>query len=279
MTNLHALPVLLRFYQSLGVDTLLDDFPRNHYAPVESVKNILKSSSAPPLISEKMPPSQLHSVSDTQSGALPDTLIGLRAFIENSTGCDLIKLATHTVFASGDAKAQVMFVGEAPGVDEDKEGLPFVGQSGQLLDAILASIGLNRRNIYITNIVPWRPPGNRPPTASEIAYCLPFIRQHIKLVAPKILVLLGGVATKTLLQRNDGILKLRGTLFAYDPGQECQEIETSHIESALVDEAKILALPTFHPAYIMRSPSQKRLVWKDMLILKKCLENLSQGEN
>ncbi|MDP5370306.1 MAG: uracil-DNA glycosylase, partial [Pseudomonadota bacterium] len=181
-----------------------------------------------------------------------ETLEQLRYAMENATGCDLIKAATHTVFADGNPAADVMLIGEAPGADEDRLGQPFVGQSGQLLDTILATIGIDRSSIYISNIIPWRPPGNRPPTVAEVAYCLPFIQRHIELVQPKILILLGGVAVKTLLNRGDGILKLRGQILEY----------------TTKSGATIAAMPTLHPSYIMRSPSQKALVWKDMLTLK-----------
>ena len=172
--------------------------------------------------------------------------------MEHATGCDLIKAATHTVFADGNPNANIMLIGEAPGADEDRLGQPFVGQSGQLLDTILATIGVDRGSIYISNIIPWRPPGNRPPTAAEAAYCLPFIQRHIELVSPKILILLGGVAVKALLNRGDGILKLRGQILEY----------------TTKSGSTIAAMPTLHPSYIMRSPSQKALVWKDMLTLK-----------
>jgi len=186
-----------------------------------------------------------------------ETLDQLRYAMEHATGCDLIKAATHTVFSGGNPDADVMLIGEAPGADEDRLGEPFVGQSGQLLDVILATIGLDRTSIYIGNIIPWRPPGNRPPTAAEIVYCLPFIKRHIELVSPKILILLGGVAVKTLLNRNDGILKLRGEILEYTTN----------------GGSTIAAMPTLHPSYIMRSASQKALVWKDMLTLKAWLAN------
>jgi DNA polymerase len=156
-----------------------------------------------------------------------------------------------------------MFIGEAPGMDEDLAGLPFVGQSGQLLDAILSSINLTREQIYIANIIPWRPPGNRPPTATELTYCLPYIERHIALIKPKVIVLLGGVATKALLRRNDGILKLRNNTYHYEAGVGSTDAPTG-----------IVAMPTFHPAYIMRSPSQKAHVWRDMLNLKAMLDGM-----
>jgi DNA polymerase len=140
-----------------------------------------------------------------------------------------------------------MFVGEAPGREEDIEGLPFVGRSGKLLDLMLAAIGLNRGNAYIANVIPWRPPGNRTPTPQETQICLPFIRRQIELINPDVLVTLGNPSTQTLLSTRDGIMKTRGRWFDYDTGTR-----------------KIRALPTFHPAYLLRSPSYKRLAWQDL---------------
>ncbi len=152
-----------------------------------------------------------------------------------------------------------MLIGEAPGADEDRLGKPFVGLSGQLLDRILAAVGLHEDTVYISNIVNWRPPGNRQPTSDEIALCLPFILRHIELVAPKVIVLLGGTAVKALLNTADGIIRMRGKWLS------------SPLLSDTLD-AKILA--TFHPAYLLRSPGQKRLVWLDFLRLKKHLETV-----
>ncbi len=284
----HYLP-LLDWYSAMGADTLLSDVPRNYYQTSDQplsliVQNAMhnqpqhrplppKSLSQKPIEPSPSPLKQQESKQQTrasvkttlQKNDLGDahparacqTLMELRQAMETATGCDLIKAATTTVFSGGNSKADIMFIGEAPGAEEDRTGEPFVGQSGQLLDAILATIGLDRTMIYIANIIPWRPPGNRPPTTSEIAYCLPFIERHIALVRPKIIILLGGVATKTLLRRDDGILKLRGELLPYTP---------LHKDDAA--DAPILAMPTFHPSYIMRSPSQKSCMWKDMLTLK-----------
>jgi len=163
--------------------------------------------------------------------------------------CDLKHSAMNTVFSDGNPESKIMLVGEAPGADEDKQGLPFVGQSGQLLDKALKTIKLDRTNVYISNIIPWRPPGNRPPTNYEISICLPFIKKHIEIIQPEILVLVGGVSAKALLDTNEGILKLRG---------EWQEYRTESGKA-------IKTIATYHPAYLMRSPSQKALVWQDML--------------
>jgi uracil-DNA glycosylase len=158
------------------------------------------------------------------------------------------------VFADGNPEARVMFVGEAPGADEDRQGLPFVGVSGQLLDRMLASIGLDRATgFYITNIVFWRPPGNRTPTTNEIAVCLPFLERHIELVAPKVLVCLGGPSAKTLLGRAEGITRLRGQWHSYASPRMAAPID---------------AMAVFHPAYLLRSPAHKREAWRDLLEIR-----------
>ena len=178
----------------------------------------------------------------------------LRALLAGFAGCTLAATATQLVFADGNPQARVMFVGEAPGRDEDIAGLPFVGRSGKLLDLMLAAIGLDRTTAYIANVVPWRPPGNRTPTPQETAICLPFIRRQIELANPDILVCLGQPATQTLLATREGITKTRGRWFKYDTGSR-----------------EIRALATYHPAFLLRSPLQKRFAWRDFLTLKKAL--------
>jgi DNA polymerase len=178
----------------------------------------------------------------------------LRAILHRFEGCALRTTATQLVFADGNPQAHVMFVGEAPGRDEDLAGLPFVGRSGKLLDRMMASIGLDRKSAYIANIVPWRPPGNRTPTPQESAICLPFIRRQIELADPDVLVCLGGPSAQTLLNVKDGILKTRGRWFRYQTGSR-----------------EIRALATLHPAYLLRQPLQKRLAWRDFLAVKKAL--------
>jgi uracil-DNA glycosylase family 4 len=182
------------------------------------------------------------------------TLDELRSILDGFTGCTLRATATRLVFADGNPQAHVMFVGEAPGRDEDIEGLPFVGRSGKLLDRMMAAIGLTRANSYIANIVPWRPPGNRTPTPQESAICLPFTLRQIELVDPDVLVCLGGPSAQTLLGSRDGILKTRGRWFAFQTGSR-----------------EIRATATLHPAYLLRQPLQKRLAWRDFLAIKKAL--------
>jgi uracil-DNA glycosylase family 4 len=182
------------------------------------------------------------------------TLDELRSMLDGFTGCTLRATATRLVFADGNPQARVMFVGEAPGRDEDIEGLPFVGRSGKLLDRMMAAVGLTRANAYIANIVPWRPPGNRTPTPQESATCLPFTLRQIELVDPDVLVCLGGPSAQTLLGSRDGILKTRGRWFAFQTGSR-----------------EIRATATLHPAYLLRQPLQKRLAWRDFLAIKKAL--------
>lgn len=193
-------------------------------------------------------------------------LPALREALAAFDGCSLKTTATNLVFGTGQTPADVMLIGEAPGRDEDREGVPFVGVSGQLLDVMLGHVNLSREeNVYITNILPWRPPGNRPPTDAEIAACLPFLARHIALVAPRILIFLGGTAAKTLLGRSEGITRLRGQWYDYT---------APALESAGL--APIPAMATLHPAYLLRQPAQKRAAWKDLLSVRQRLDTLTK---
>jgi uracil-DNA glycosylase len=178
----------------------------------------------------------------------------LRTILNQFDGCTLKATATQLVFADGNPQARLMFVGEAPGRDEDIEGLPFVGRSGKLLDRMMAAIEIDRSAAYIANIVPWRPPGNRTPTPQESQICLPFILRQIELANPDILVCLGGPSAQTLLGIKDGIRKARGRWHVFHTGTR-----------------EIRALATFHPAYLLRSPLEKRLAWRDFLAIKNAL--------
>ena len=175
-------------------------------------------------------------------------------------GCPLKRTATNLVFADGNPEARIMLIGEAPGADEDRLGRPFVGVSGQLLDRMLGCIGLDRRSAYITNVIFWRPPGNRQPTPAEIATCLPFVERHIELAMPEILVLVGGASAKTLLARNDGITKLRGRWFSYESAGMSRPVP---------------AMPTYHPAFLLRQPAQKREAWRDWLAIGERLATIN----
>ncbi len=190
--------------------------------------------------------------------AAPD-LAALRQALAEFDGCALKKTATNLVFADGNPAASVMLIGEAPGADEDRQGKPFVGVSGQLLDRMMAAVGLDRTTFYITNVCFWRPPGNRKPTEAELAAQLPFVTRHIELVQPKVLVLVGGSSAQGLLGRNDGITRLRGRWFEYQAPQLAAPIPT---------------LPIFHPAYLLRQPGLKREAWRDLLQLKARLDEI-----
>ncbi len=189
------------------------------------------------------------------------TLAELRAALAGFTGCALRDTATQLVFADGAEQARLMLVGEAPGAEEDRSGRPFAGPAGQLLDKMLGSIGLDRTALRIVNVVPWRPPGNREPAGSEIAVCLPFLYRHIALVRPDVLVLLGGVAAKAMLppeQGKLGIRRLRG---------QWRRLEIPGLERA------VACLPTYHPAYLLRTASAKREAWHDLIALRQHLES------
>ncbi len=195
----------------------------------------------------------------TQAAALAAacrTLAELRAAIAGFEGCALRDTATNLVFSDGNPAARIMLVGEAPGAEEDRAGLPFVGASGQLLDRMLGSIGLDRTQVLITNILPWRPPGNRTPSETEIAVCLPFVLRHIALVAPEVVLLLGATAVRAITGNSQGIRRLRG---------RWQSLDVPGLERPLP------ALPTYHPAYLLRTPLAKREAWADLLEFRRRL--------
>ena len=255
---------LLTFYAEAGVDALLGEHPVDRFAAVESAApagRIVRHAPPPdPQVAARVtptaPPAPDEATRDARTAAKSAaTLDELRAILEKFDGCSLKSTATQLVFADGSPEARLMFVGEAPGRDEDIEGLPFVGRSGKLLDRMLAAIGLDRTSVYIANIVPWRPPGNRTPTPQESQICLPFILRQIELADPDILVCLGGPSAQALLGIKDGITKTRGRWFNFDTGKR-----------------EIRAMPTFHPAFLLRSPLQKRFAWRDFLAVKKALD-------
>ena len=203
---------------------------------------------------------ELNSTLEHDSNELSEikTLNELQSFIENYDECELSHTARTTVFCDGNVESEIMLVGEAPGNQEDIEGKPFVGKSGQLLDKILETININRTNCYISNIIPWRPPGNRNPTTEEIGMCLPFIKKHIELVNPKILLLVGSISSKSILDKNLGITKLRGEWHIYKEGN-----------------IEVPALPIFHPAYLLRRPNNKSYVMRDILLFKRKIQDMN----
>lgn len=261
---------LLAFYLDAGADAVLGEAPVDRMAD-EPIAQPPAARAEPPArvyFQNRRPDPAVHGEAKAAPLPAPDvaavaareaakhaaTLDDLRALLENFTGCALRSTATQLVFADGNPAARVMFVGEAPGYEEDMTGKPFVGRSGKLLDRMLAAIGLDRTSAYIANVVPWRPPGNRTPTPQETAICLPFIRRQIELANPDVLVCLGGPSMQTLLETRDGITRMRGRWFPYHTGTR-----------------EIRAIATFHPAFLLRSPLQKRLAWRDFMAIKKAL--------
>jgi DNA polymerase len=257
---------LLAFYVEAGVDCALGEHAIDRLAESDQAAgaptggtagNQAKTARPAPAIAavaDAGPPPEAAIASARHAARTAPTLEVLRNLLENFEGCALRSTATRLVFADGNPDARIMFVGEAPGREEDIEGLPFVGRSGKLLDRMIAAIGLDRRNAYIANVIPWRPPGNRTPTPLETEICLPFIKRQIELVDPDILVTLGNPSTQTLLSTREGIMKTRGRWFEYDTGRRV-----------------IRAMATFHPAYLLRSPSYKRMAWQDLRAIAKAL--------
>jgi uracil-DNA glycosylase len=190
--------------------------------------------------------------------AAANSLAELQAALESFDGCPLKKTATHTVFADGNLSHRIMLIGEAPGRDEDRIGKPFVGRAGQLLDKMLAAINLDRtKNAYITNVINWRPPDNRDPTPEEAAMCLPFLRRHIELVNPGIIILLGAVSARHVMGKTDGIMRLRGKWLEY------------HVNGDMVP-----VMPTLHPAYLLRRAADKKLAWRDLQAIEEKIKSL-----
>jgi len=253
---------LLRWYVAMGVDEAIEEAPLDRLAPPPQ-----PAPGAPPAARAAIdvpravaPRVAIAGADDTRALAARCTsLAELEAAIRGFDGCALKATATTTVFADGNPAASLMLVGEGPGAEEDRLGLPFVGASGKLLDRMLAAIGLDRTTAYITNVVYWRPPGNRTPTPAELALCLPFVQRHIALARPKVLVFSGGTAAKTLLERGEGITKLRGRWLDYRPGPV---------------DFTIPVMPTFHPSYLLRTPGSKREAWRDFLAVKHKLREL-----
>jgi DNA polymerase len=269
---------LLAFYAEAGVDALVGESPVDRFAGEARAEHVIAQppaiGDAPPARPAAEAPAPRGAASRAPAAPVPPpppspddaaiearaaaaraaSLDELRTILDRFDGCALKSTAKQLVFADGKPQARVMFVGEAPGREEDLEGLPFVGRSGQLLDRMMAAIGLDRGGAYIANVIPWRPPGNRTPTPQETAICLPFTRRQIELADPDVLVCLGNPSAQTLLGVKDGIMKTRGRWFAYHTGTR-----------------EIRAIATFHPAYLLRQPLQKRLAWRDFLAIKQAL--------
>jgi DNA polymerase len=259
---------ILRWWIEAGVDLALDETPHDRFAEsaapaprrapaaIAPVAPTVFHEARPAPVAVAAPDEAARSARDIAAAAA--SLDALRAALERFNGCGLKATATQLVFADGAPGARIMFVGEAPGGDEDRIGRPFVGRAGQLLDRMLAAIGLDRTQVFIANVVPWRPPGNRTPTPQETAVCLPFVRRQIALCAPRLLVCLGGSATQTLLGVKEGITRARGVWREYQGD----------------DGGTIPALPMFHPAYLLRTPAAKRQAWADLRKLRQAVDAL-----
>ncbi len=255
---------LLRWQVEMGADEAVAERPIDRFASA--------APAPPPPATDPAPVRQRPARPAAAGGVAADarrlaesasTLAELEEALRAFDGCALKQTATNLVFGDGNPSSGVMLVGEAPGADEDRQGVPFVGVSGQLLDRMLGHIGLGREDgartrFYITNILFWRPPGNRPPSAAEVAACLPFTERHVALVKPRLLIFVGGSAAKALLGRTEGIMKLRGQWFEYSAPGVAQPIPTTAI---------------YHPAFLLRTPGRKREAWRDLLAIKTRLES------
>jgi len=249
---------VLDWYRAAGVDIALGEEPVDRFAQRPPARPAVATPAPPP--SERSPdvlplggdPAEARRLASSAA-----SLAELEAIVGAYDGCGLKLRATQLVFADGNPEADIMLIGEAPGAEEDRQGKPFVGRSGQLLDRMLAAIGLDRTKVFIANTVPWRPPGNRTPTPEEMALCLPFLHRQVELVAPRIVVTLGGPAMQTVFSTTSGIIKMRGKWSTLSIG--AQPVE---------------AMPTLHPAYLLRNPAAKQQAWRDLLSLKLKLESL-----
>jgi len=262
---------ILEWYVEAGVDVLLEESPVDRFRETEELAQRQQAKPAPgkkplerkPQAAASPPRSAPATIPDAETAqhaieaaAKVSTLEELKEIVSSFEGCNLKRTAKTTVFADGNPAAKIMFIGEAPGRDEDIQGLPFVGRAGQLLDRMLSAISMDRDSAYITNVIPWRPPGNRTPTPQETEICRPFIERHIELVAPEVIVMLGGSSAKTLLKTTNGIMRLRG---------RWAEVHTPNSKTA--------AMPTLHPAYLLRQPAHKKLAWQDFLAIRQKLDN------
>lgn len=261
----------LEWYRAAGVDLAVGEAPVDRFAeartpqrrPGTAAPALVPSRAAIPQPTAPAPSAPAINADPGETRALAaaaSTLDELRAVMEAYEGCVLKKRATQLVFADGNPDADIMLVGEGPGADEDRIGRPFVGRGGQLLDRMLGAIGLDRTKVFIANMVPWRPPGNREPTPEELALCAPFLHRQVELIAPKILVTLGNVPTQSLFETRAGITRMRG---------QWRELT--------INSHTVPALPTLHPAYLLRQPAAKALAWRDMLALKAEMQRLGIG--
>lgn len=262
LNNAQMLSVL-DWYRAAGVDMAVGEEPVDRFAQKPPAAASMPPRATPQPAAPAQPPTGPIGGDPGEArrlAASAASLDDLRAILNDYTGCGLKFRATQLVFSDGNPEAKIMLIGEAPGAEEDRQGKPFVGRSGQLLNRMLAAIGLDRTSVYIVNTVPWRPPGNRTPTPEEMELCLPFLNRQVELVAPKLVMTLGGPAMQTVFKTSTGIIKMRG------------KWQTVSIGSHEVD-----ALPTLHPAYLLRNPPAKQQAWKDLLSLRAKVESLGLG--
>lgn len=259
--NMITYEELLRFYEAAGADCALSETPLNQFARAAALQETAKPAFEVPEPVKSTPqierpkaviPNDAQILNAREMAKSAKTIEELHSALMQFDGCALKFTAKNTCFADGTPGSALMLIGEAPGRDEDIQGLPFVGRSGQLLNRILKAIGLERNDVYIANTIPWRPPGNRTPTPLETELCRPFIDRQIELSAPKVLIALGGPATQSLTSEKQGILRLRG------------KWKTYVTESGMT----IPVMPTLHPAYLLRTPAQKKYAWNDFLEVK-----------
>jgi uracil-DNA glycosylase len=253
-----AASALLAWYAAMGVDEAIGEVPVDCFAPEPAERGVQTPPAPETGRPRQAAVSQRRPSAETASGQIgiesAASLTELEALLAAFDGCALKRTAKSLCFARGSADARLMLIGEAPGRDEDLQGKPFVGRAGQLLDLMLAAIGLGEAQVYITNTVYWRPPGNRTPTPEEVEACASFLRRQIALVNPDVLVLLGGAAAKNILGVTEGIMRLRGKWLSY-----------------ACDGRDIATLATLHPAYLLRNPEAKRYAWRDLLAIKEAL--------
>jgi len=239
---------LLRLFRENGVDEIIAN---NSFNRMKTTEKLRKKD----LMHENDTINSNNNM-DTDEISKISSIEQLKSYMADFKGCELYKSSTNMVFSDGNPQSKIMLIGEAPGHDEDIQGKPFVGRSGKLLDKMLEAIELNREKVYIANIIPWRPPSNRRPTDEEIEICLPFIKRHIELIKPKVLMLLGSTATFALLKNTEGITKVRGKWVDLN-----------------LKNVSVPTLPTFHPAFLLRQPAQKKHVWEDLKSLKNKVSN------
>lgn len=286
-----VLLALLEWTREMGVDEFVDDVAHDrlnaekspnqsffaHYNEINDETAVIRTQKEEPLAS---PRSQLEKIQSNPTKGFSkiepqfSPLLSIEKMLETTReklktvknfeelknsldlfeGCSLKKTAKNICFYRGSLNAPLMIIGEAPGRDEDLKGIPFVGRAGQLLDRMLGAIGLEEKDVHITNVVYWRPPGNRTPTSQETEVCRPFLEKQISLVAPRVLLLLGSSAARLILRGDEGILRMRGRWFQTN-----------------LEGVKIPSLASLHPAYLLRTPAAKKFAWKDFLMVKERL--------